>query len=175
MKKIENIIVSDVAYNDTDVYEIIGSNIFVVNLLLQEGADEEQLSKDALASYYVDYYLAQYNNGGFSQFVWNSGWDTELNELIEYGLQQMSAKLHIELFKEQCAKVKNLNPAELNAFLDNEYFGPNPTRDKLKNAQFYEIDKEENLIELNAKWLKTHPKLLVLSVDKIYDMVEEIL
>jgi hypothetical protein len=34
-------------------------------------------------SYYLDYYTSQYTEGNFAQFVYNSHWNEELNELKE--------------------------------------------------------------------------------------------
>ncbi|MGU3373517.1 DMP19 family protein [Chryseobacterium sp. M5A1_1a] len=62
--------------------DLILSNVSVVNLLNEEGVDKENRHEDSVISYYVDYYLGQYTNGNFSQFVWNSGWSPELNKTI---------------------------------------------------------------------------------------------
>jgi hypothetical protein len=40
------------------------------------------IHEDALMSYYLDYYTSQYTEGNFAQFVYNSHWNEELNELI---------------------------------------------------------------------------------------------
>jgi hypothetical protein len=53
-------------------------------------------------SYYLDYYTSQYTEGNFAQFVYNSRWNAELNELIEEGLQLLGAAKHLELFQQQC-------------------------------------------------------------------------
>jgi hypothetical protein len=42
-------------------------------------------------SYYLDYYTSQYTEGNFAQFVYNSRWNAELNELIEEGLQLLKS------------------------------------------------------------------------------------
>jgi hypothetical protein len=41
---------------------------------------------------------------GLAQFVYNSRWNKELNELIEEGLQLLGAEKHLALFQEQCKK-----------------------------------------------------------------------
>jgi hypothetical protein len=40
----------------------------------------------------LDYYTSQYTEGNFAQFVHNSGWNKELNELIEEGLQLLELR-----------------------------------------------------------------------------------
>ena len=170
MKKLIKIIVSENSFKDEEPYKIIGSNISVINVLREEGTEIDQIHDDAMLSYYVDFYLAQYNNGNFSQFVWNTKWSNELNEEIKMGLEKIGAVKHLALFNLQCEKVVNLSEEELNSFLESEYFGENKTRDLLKNDTFFDID--ENLIELNSQWLKNYKDLWVLSIDDMFEEIE---
>jgi len=170
MKKLIKIIVSENSFKDEEPYKIIGSNISVINVLREEGTEIDQIHDDAMLSYYVDFYLAQYNNGNFSQFVWNTKWSDELNDEIKIGLEKIGAIKHLALFNLQCEKVAQLSEEELNLFLESEYFGENKTRDLLKNDTFFDID--ENLIELNSQWLKNHKDLWVLSIDDMFEEIE---
>lgn len=169
--KLDKIIVSEKAFKSKQPYDIVYSNITVVNLLRDEGIEDEYINEDALASYFADYYQDQYKNGGFSQFVWNSRWQPAINESIKKGLEQMSAEQHLALFLLQCQKVEALTKAELEKFLQNDYFDENETINKLDNDLFYSID--EQIIGLNADWLKTHPKLQVLSIEDMFLEVEK--
>ncbi|MCS4304969.1 DUF4375 domain-containing protein [Chryseobacterium sp. BIGb0232] len=170
--KQDKIIVSDTSYNSNDPYDLILSNISVVNLLNEEGFEPENMHEDSIISYYLDYYLAQYSNGNFSQFVWNSGWSPELNRDIEEGLKKTGAQKNLILFLEQCTKVENLEEGELEKYLKSEYFGPNKTRDKLKNSSFYSL--EEDLIVLHSQWLRNHPDLQVLPVEEMFSALEKL-
>jgi hypothetical protein len=49
--------------------------------------------------------------------------------------------------------------------------GVNAVRDSLNSDTFFEL--EENLITLNADFLKSHPDFEVLSVDEIFATLEE--
>jgi len=169
--KLNKIIVSETSFNSAEPYDVISSNISVVNLLEEEGSDIGNIHEDAVASYYVDYYLSQYRNGNFSQFVWNTGWSPELNKIIKKGLEKMGAEKHLELFNEQCLKVEDLEEGELQKFLKSDYFGPNKTRDQLKNSSFYDL--EEDLIILNSQWLKNHPDLQVLPIEEMFTELEK--
>ena len=122
-------------------------------------------------SYYLDYYTSQYIEGNFAQFVHNSAWDKELNELIEEGLVLIGAEKHLEFFQQQSKKVKLMSSVKLNKFLKGKLEGVNPTRDLLNNDTFFEI--EENLVTLNATFLRTHPDFEVLSVDDMFAALEE--
>ncbi|MEC5145617.1 hypothetical protein [Chitinophaga sp. 212800010-3] len=171
-KKLDKIIVSEKSYGSNDPYELIGSNISVVNLLAEEGIDEEYIHEDAVTSYYIDYYMAQYKNGNFSQFVWNTQWSPGMNEIIKSGLKKIGALKHLDLFLEQCSKVEALEKEALQSYLESQYFGPNATRDKLKNDSFYSLG--EDLIDLNSAWLRNHPDLQVLTIDGMFLELEKI-
>jgi hypothetical protein len=54
------------------------------------------IHEDALMSYYLDYYTSQYTEGNFAQFVYNSHWNEELNELIR--IDPTGAVKHLEFF-----------------------------------------------------------------------------
>ncbi|HEX9152191.1 MAG TPA: hypothetical protein VF842_08920 [Flavobacterium sp.] len=165
------IIISETAMNSENLQDVIHSNISVINLMREEGINDDLIHEDALMSYYLDYYVSQYTEGNFSQFVYNSSWNSELNDLIEEGLALLGAEKHLELFKQQSKKVKLMSSVKLNKFLKGKLEGVNPIRDLLNNDTFYEI--EENLITLNANFLKTHPDFEVLAVDDMFATLEE--
>ena len=56
-------------------------------------------------------------------------------------------------------------------FLKGKLEGVNPVRDSLLNDTFFEL--EENLVSLNANFLKSHPDFQVLSVDEMFETLEE--
>ena len=165
------IIVSETAFNSENLHDVIHSNISVINLMREEKIDDEFIHEDALMSYYLDYYYSQYAAGNFAQFVHHSGWNAELNELIEEGLALIGAEKHLELFQQQSKKVKLMSSVKLNKFLKGKLEGVNPTRDLLNNDAFFEL--EENLVTLNTNFLKSHPDFEVLSVDEMFATLEE--
>ena len=152
------IIISETAANSVNPQDVINSNISVINLMREEKIDDDLIHEDALMSYYLDYYTSQYTEGNFAQFVYNSKWNKELNELIEEGLQLLGAEKHLELFQQQSKKVSLMSSVK-------------PIRDLLNNDAFFEI--EENLVQLNAAFLKSHPDTTVLSVDDMFATLEE--
>lgn len=169
--KFLKILVSDKSYNSSDLYDIINSNITVVNLLRNENVENELIHSDSLISYFIDYYLAQNNNGGFSQFVYNSRWNADLNNKIESGLKIIGATEHLEYFRKQKKIVDSISQEELTRYFKSEYFGENETRDKMKNDSYFHI--KENLIELNGQWLKNHPELKVLTIENMFKEIEK--
>lgn len=165
------ILVSETAMKSENPQDVIHSNISIVNLMREEGVADELIHEDAIMSYYLDYYWAHNSQGGFAQFVHQSGWDKELNELIEEGLALIGAEKHLEYFQQQSKKVKLMSSVKLTKFLKGKLDGVNPVRDSLNNDAFFEL--EENLIELNATFLKTHPDFEALPIDEIFVILEE--
>ena len=171
-----NILISETAANSENPQDLINSNISVINLMREEKIDDDFIHEDALMSYYLDYYNSQYTQGNFAQFVHNSGWDRELNELIEEGLQLIGAQKHLELFQAQSKKVSLMSSVKLAKFLKGKLEGVNPVRDALNNDAFFspEISGEENLVSLNAEFLKNHPDTQILPVEEIFTILEEL-
>ncbi len=168
-----SILISESAANSENPQDVINSNISIVNLMREEKIDDEDIHTDALMSYYLDYYVAQYTQGNFAQFVYNSGWNKELNELIEEGLEIIGAQKHLELFQQQAKKVRLMSSVKLAKFLKGKLEGVNPIRDTLNDNRFFEID--ENIVELNAAFLKNHPDTQILAVDAIFELLEDYL
>lgn len=165
------IIISETAANSGNLQDVIHSNISVINLMREEGVDDDLIHEDAIMSYYLDYYTAQCAEGNFAQFVYNSGWDKELNELVEEGLALVGAEKHLEFFQQQSKKAKLMSSVKMNKFLKGKLEGVNPTRDILNAQSFAAI--EEDLVTLNADFLKSHPDFEILSVDDMFATLEE--
>ena len=171
MEEFGRIIVSETAMKSENPQDVIHSNISVINLMREEKIDDDLIHEDALMSYYLDFYASKYTEGNFSKFVHDSGWNKELNELIEEGLALIGAEKHLELFKEQCRKLRLQSNIKLGKFLQAKFETPNPLRDLLNNNAYFELD--ENLAQLNAAFLKSHPDTEVLSVDDMFAALEE--
>lgn len=165
------IIISETAFKSDNLQDVIHSNISVINLMREEGIDDDLIHEDAIMSYYLDYYTAQCAEGNFGQFVYNSGWDKELNELLEEGLALVGAEKQLEFFQQQSKKVRLMSSVKLNKFLKGKLEGVNPTRDLLNAQPFSAV--EEDLVTLNANFLKSHPDTEVLSVDDMFAVLEE--
>jgi Domain of unknown function (DUF4375) len=164
-----SVIVSDQSVASADPYDVVYSNIELVNALFGEHLRADEIAPDALRSYYVDYYLAQINNGGFSQFVYNSHWSPLMNAFIREGLLAMKAVGHLALFNESAALVDRLGADRLQTFFESEYFDTNAERDALdaNNDRFYALSETEDLIALNAAWLRSLPGLKAKTADEI--------
>ncbi|QNP50501.1 DUF4375 domain-containing protein [Diaphorobacter aerolatus] len=170
------ILVSKQSVASDDSYDVIDSNIESVNELIERLVEYEEISPEALKSYYVDYYLAQVKNGGFAQFIYNIGCDAEIIEYVQEGLADMQAIGHAALFEKSLAIIERLSEEELDRFLDSELFGDNTERDALNefNSEFYALDEREDLVEFNSRWLKQHPDLQALDEEELQARYDEI-
>ena len=166
------VIVSSESLASPDQRAIIDSSIEFVNALVAEHLRPDEISRDAWRSYYVDYYLAQVENGGFSQFVYNSKWEPRVVESVRDGLKEMGASRHLALFSEGESLVTSFG-ARLRTFFSSSLFGPNRSRDRLDaiTDRFYEVSDQEDLERLNAEWLKSLPSLRAISEAEIVQAV----
>lgn len=170
----QSVVVSKSSLESDDPYAVVYSNNTFINALQSEHFAPIELSADAMRSYYVDYYLAQINNGGFSQFVYNSGWEEGVIRCVREGLLAMGAYQHYELFNQSASILDQLGPDLLEKFYESEYFGQNEERDILNafDDKFYDLSEREDLVQLNSDWLKGLPNLVIMTVDEMKDEVE---
>ncbi len=175
MHPLNTVVVSRGGFESTDHYDLIESNITVVNLLRSEGFLDELISKEALQSYWVDFYRAQMLNGGFAQFVYNSRWSVPVINAVRAGLAAMGAAGHVAFFAIASARVDAVGDAKLAGFFSASLFGPNPTRDELQADGFIELHKREDLVEANYAYLRGLANLQVLSIDEMFAALESVL
>ncbi|MBP9202867.1 MAG: DUF4375 domain-containing protein [Kofleriaceae bacterium] len=175
MPAMTSVIVSQGSFASDDPYDLINSNLTVVNLLREEGYPPEQLPAAARASYWVDFYRAQMSNGGFPQLVYNARWDATVVAEIEAGLALMGAAEHLALFRTLAARVAALPADELAAFLRSNLFGPNPTRDLLRDDAYFALARQHDLVAIGHAFLRGLPDLRVLSIDDMFAALEQVL
>ncbi|MCR6477008.1 DMP19 family protein [Variovorax sp. ZS18.2.2] len=167
------VVLSAESVQSKDDDDVVQFNVSFVNELLRQLLRMSEISHDALTSYYVDYYLAQVENGGFAQFVYNTNWNARIVMLVKEGLAAMRAKRHLALFEKGEWLVSN-EPSKLRRFLSGEFFGVNPERDRFDaiTNQFYALNKRENLTKLNAAWLKSRPGSCVVPMENIRQEIQ---
>lgn len=171
----EDVVVSDADFAFEEDWGIVSGNINFVNALRHECVYVEEISSDAMRSYNVDYYLAQVNNGGFSQFLYNSKWSPAIVASVREGLLAIGAAEHLKLFEEAVAIVERIGPEDLQKFIGG-WYGDTldicAELDATCTSRFYELDKSERLTRLNAAWLRSLPALRVATLDEIKAEVE---
>ena len=137
------IVVLEASVAHDDPGEIVGSNVWFVNALLEEYLTTDEIASAALRSYYVDYYLAQVNNGGFSQFVYNSQWHPLVIRFTREGMRAVKARRHLEVFEKGARLVEEFGPHRLHAYLESEYFGENRDRGHSTTDRVCEVEAPE--------------------------------
>ena len=168
------VIVSSESLASSAADDLLESNATVVNALRGEHLRDDEISRTAMKSYYVDYYLAQVNNGGFAQFVFNTRWSAPVVDLVREGLKDIGATRHLALFDEGAASVSRLGDEKLKLYLEGEELRSDPDGDALHtiNDRFFALAKVENLIALNAAWLRRQPSLRPLPAERLQQEIE---
>ena len=77
-------------FHGKEKYDRVTGLTDFVNLLFENYFYQHEIPKEALKSYYVDYYNQEVIHGGIAQFVYNSKWESEVVNYILNGLRNMS-------------------------------------------------------------------------------------
>jgi hypothetical protein len=86
----KRIIVPEKAFKSESPYELVQSVVNFVNFALRHAFfHRDEIAQNAMRAYHVDYYLAQVNNGGHSQFAANSNMLDVILKDIDEGLDAM--------------------------------------------------------------------------------------
>jgi len=146
----KNIIVSNESIYSNEIFHLIQSNIQYITKLFQSNIADDNIAEDALKSYYIDYYLSHIQHNGFVSFIENSDSNSKIIYYICEGLKSIKAFNHLQLLT---------NALGINKQNSNLLF--------LFDNIFIKFQKEENLLELNYRWLINHPNLVTLETDEI--------
>ncbi len=159
------------ALEGTDA-DLVDANIDVVNAMYAELLGEDEISLNALRSYYVDFYLTEALEGGFAQYVVSAGDREGLDELIRDGLREMGALRHLELFDAAAEAFDSLSDDDAEVYLvgDGEVSEAVAAIEALDD-EFEEILETEDLVALNGAWLRAQEGLLALDDDGIEDEI----
>ena len=164
----DGVVVSTESLASSDPYEVIQSNIEFINELRERYVRTAEIAPDALRSYYADYFYAQIQNGGFSQFVYNSRLEPATLGYVQEGLAAMGSVEWRELLEEALEALGELDPDVVAKLFASDYFGDNQARDIVEALGEEFFDLEEDLIALNAKWLRGLPNLVALTKEAMH-------
>ncbi|SDW72446.1 hypothetical protein SAMN04487912_104219 [Arthrobacter sp. cf158] len=158
--------------------DVVDSNVNVVNQMYQELLNSDEIAPAALSSYFVDFYLTQALAGGFAQYVFTAPEREEVDAFVRAGLQGMGAVRHFDLFNRTAAAFDALSDDEAEAYLDGELdeseapLAAVVVLDELDGG-FEALLEEEDIIDLNAAYLRDQAGLLVLSDEDIEAHIAE--
>src|SRR4029453_5591858 len=158
--------------------EVVDSNVNVVNQMYAELLNSDEIAPAALNSYFVDFYLTQALAGGFAQYVFTAPEREELDSYVRAGLEGMGAARHLDLFNRTAAAFDALSEDDAEAYLDGELeksetpLAAVVSLDEL-DGEFEALLEEEDIIDLNAAYLRKQPGLLVLSDEELEAHIAE--
>jgi hypothetical protein len=152
--------------------EVVDANVTVVNTMYQELLNSEEIAPNALRSFFVDFYLAQSLGGGFAQYVFTAPEREEVDAYIREGLEGMGAAAHLELFDRTVEAFESLSEEEEEIYLDGESDDDAELPEAVQamedlDAEFESLLETEDIIALNAAWLRAQEGLLILNEDEL--------
>lgn len=166
--------------------DVVDNNVDIVNAMYAELLDADEIAASALRSYYVDFYLTQALGGGFAQYVFTVPERQEIDAYVREGLAGMGATAHLDLFNRSVAAYDSLSEEEADAYLDGDAElgdadgaddgGAPPEAVQLLEElddQFEPLLETEDIVALNAAWLRSQPDLLVLDEDELDRHIHE--
>lgn len=146
------------ANNGESPYDLVQALVNFVNVMTGEGLYSRfELPAKAMQAYHADFYLAQVNNGGHSQFIHNSFANLPfIVKDVRAALEGMKADAVLAIFERMAAWVAQ-NPDEVTKQTGFDG-GRAPLLDELDKL-FYAADKAAPLIAQNARWIASWPEL----------------
>ncbi len=175
---VTDILLNGELYKTDDPYDQIYAMIDYVNTLT--GATSwtaggfykiDELPAEALASYFVDYYDAQVQQGGLSGFIIATAWNESTNAYIRQGLEKMGADQHLALFLELDITIAAVSHEIEELFIE-DFHGDNPVKKAvdLLMARYQEISESESLTLLNAHYIEKLSSKKVLSPRQLWQL-----
>lgn len=155
---IDNIIVTTNGFHSHNKNDLIASNIHYITKLFQNNLKEDQISQNALKSYYVDYYYSHIIYNGFDDFIKTFQKNFKVLYYIRSGLKALKSHKHLKLFNIVFPEKKEQKHKYHNERL---------------NKIFKKIQKKENIIEKNHQWLISHPKLIIVNPSSIESHIQK--
>lgn len=166
------VVLASALADDEDPSTIVQSNISYLDMLAGEYIRNDEMNEDALRSYQVDYFLMEWENGGFSQFVYNTHWDPVIVRRVSEGLAAMGAKRILKAFEKGAKMINALGKEALEQYINGSYFHEEGEEDQdpidwesIDEAIAKAADKED-IAELHGEWLRKHPKLFVMESEE---------
>lgn len=169
MREFPLILLSADALETNTAEAVVNSNISVINYLRNSEVGDDELHPDAFASYCVDYYYQTLLKEGFAFFVYKTQWDTDLVDIIHAGLTALNAQEHLAYFEKQMRRMKLFSKIKLNKFLQMPFDAKQEISQLIEDRSF-QIETE-NLLVLNAEWLKQHPDTQIVSIEEMEEII----
>ena len=134
--------------------------------LLEAALLVEEVNPAAWKSYFVDFYLAQVNNGGHGQFAGNSLMRANELDFISQGLTAMGADDFLEVFSEFRSAMEG-DPSLRRNVIAGGGFGDIPPVIRDLDRRFFALSGTQRLIGKNSAWLRSSGALKPVALDDL--------
>jgi len=169
------IIVSSSSFESSNMTEIIYSNADFLDRLFKQKIQKSQISKEAMQSYYVNFYHIHVKSSGFCQFMYNFYHDKLLITNIEHALHHLGCFEHLYLFNQTMHFVDKLNGIQnVHQILRIDCLKEEGNIFDFFDHKFKNLDQKESLVAYNYKWLVNHPRLIIIPQNRFKDKIIEI-
>ncbi|WP_298878706.1 DUF4375 domain-containing protein [uncultured Bradyrhizobium sp.] len=163
----------EAAEDPRKAYYLTGAVVDYVNEIQRTGAyTRDELPEVAMQAYHADYYLAQVENGGHSQFIGNTGVarlsTTSADALA--ALKAMGASAQHQILQEMITWVEE-NPGE--AARQNGFTERAAALNTLDN-RFYQANEQRPITQLAAQWIASWPELQAAARDQYASEIERL-
>jgi hypothetical protein len=152
---------------------LTGAVVDYVNEIQRVGVySGRELPAVAMQAYHADYYLAQVDNGGHSQFIGNTGVEmlpTTSGDALA-GLKAMGASAQHQILQEMIAWVE-AHPGE--AALQNGFENRAAELNALDD-RFYEAERLQPMTPLAARWIANWPELRAVAQEQYASEIEQL-
>jgi len=169
------IIVSSNSFESSNMTDIIYSNADFLDRLFKKKIKKNEISSEAMQSYYANFYYVNVRSSGFCQFMYNYYPDKILITNIEHALYNLGCFQHLYLFNQIMHFIDKINGIQnVHQILRIDCLQKQGNIFHFFDKKFIKIEKKESLVKFNYKWLLNHPQLLIIPQEKIKNKVVEI-
>ncbi|MBR0975215.1 DUF4375 domain-containing protein [Bradyrhizobium japonicum] len=163
----------EAALDPAEAKYLTGAVVDYVNEIQRVGVySGRELPAVAIQAYHADFYLAQVNNGGHSQFIGNTGiamLPTTSGDAVA-GLKAMGASAQHQILQEMIAWVE-AHPGE--AALQNGFENRAAELNAL-DTRFYEAERLKPMTPLAARWIANWPELRAVAKEQYASEIERL-
>lgn len=157
---LDHVVISAESAQSADPARAVASNRQVVDYLSRSGLPYEEMSAQAVGSYFVDRYLSRVLDTGMVAFIRDWRWEGLVVSSVGRTLPLIGAIRHAEVFERLWEAVEAMGAEGLAVLLDGAQGAGLQEREPFEalTRDFLRAQAVEDLVELNAAFLTGHPR-----------------
>jgi hypothetical protein len=144
--------------------DLVQATVDFVNWAMSEASLlPGEFPAEAYCAYYADYYLAQVNNGGHSQWAGNGGFSPLVVKPVGWALEAMGASDYLAIYRDFLRLMEDKDAAA--KIMEGGGFGERVPEEDALNERFYALSPDYSypMLTMSANWLRELPCLKPLS------------